>query len=342
MKKYKVGISIGDVNGIGPEVILKALNNKAILKQITPIVYGSVKVLNYHKDRLKDVETTFVNTKDATTVSFNKINVIACGDENVEITLGKATKASGQYAIDSLNRMVKDAKEGLLDAIVTAPINKHAMELSGWGYPGHTEYLGRALGVDNQLMFMVSDGLKVATVSGHVPLGNVLKDINKEQINTKLQILERSLIEDFGYEKPKIAVLGLNPHAGDDGSIGKEEKEIITPLIMEIKKKGSMVFGPYPADGFFGSDQVSKVDGILAMYHDQGLIPFKSLTFSNGVNYTAGLPVVRTSPDHGTAYALAGKDQANPASFRQALYYAIDIKKSRDNYRELTANPLKK
>ena len=342
MKKYKVGISIGDVNGIGPEVILKALNNKTILKQITPIVYGSVKVLNYHKDRLKDIETNFVNTKDATTASSNKVNVIACGDENVEITLGKATKASGQYAIDSLNRMVKDAKEGLLDAIVTAPINKHAMELSGWGYPGHTEYLGRALGADNQLMFMVSDGLKVATVSGHVPLANVSKDINKEQINTKLQILERSLIEDFGFEKPKIAVLGLNPHAGDDGSIGKEEKEIITPLIMESKKKGSMVFGPYPADGFFGSEQVSKVDGILAMYHDQGLIPFKSLTFSNGVNYTAGLPVVRTSPDHGTAYALAGKDQANPASFRQALYYAIDIKKSRDNYKEITANPLKK
>lgn len=341
MRKYTIGISIGDINGIGPEVILKAFDNRAILKSITPIIYGSTKVLTHHKNMTR-VETQFVNTKDVANAVSGKLNVIACGDENVEITLGKATKASGQYAIDSLNAMVRDAKEGVLDAIVTAPINKHAMQLAGWGYPGHTEFLGRAFGADDQLMFMISDSLKVATVTGHIPLSQIGKKVTKEKIVTKINLLNDSLIKDFGFEKPKIAVLGLNPHAGDGGAIGSEEVEMITPLIMELKKKGMLVSGSYPADGFFGSSQFAKVDATLAMYHDQGLIPFKALSFNKGVNYTAGLDVVRTSPDHGTAYTLAGKDQASPNSFRQALYAAIDIKRSRDSHQEMNANPLKK
>ncbi len=341
MRKYKIGISIGDINGIGPEVILKAFDNRSILKDIIPIVYGSTKVLTHHKNMTR-VETQFVNTKDVANAVSGKINVIASGDENIEVTLGKVTKAAGQFAIDSLNAMVKDAKEGVLDAIVTAPINKHAMQLAGWGYPGHTEYLGRALGAEDQLMFMISDSLKVATVTGHIPLTQIGKKLTKENIVNKINLLNTSLVQDFGIEKPKIGVLGLNPHAGDGGAIGNEEEEMITPLIMELKKKSMLVSGPYPADGFFGSSQFAKVDATLAMYHDQGLIPFKALSFNKGVNYTAGLSVVRTSPDHGTAYALAGKDQASPNSFRQALYAAIDIFRTRENHKEMNANPLKK
>ncbi len=333
---------MGDINGIGPEVILKALDNRSILKHITPIIYGSGKVLAYHKNMLKNVETSFINTKDVENASFSKVNVISCGDDNVQINLGKPTEESGKFAVDSLEKMGQDAKDGKLDAIVTAPINKHAMQLAGWKYPGHTEFFGDVFGVKDQLMFMVSESLKVATVSGHVPLSKVGDAITKEKIEAKIRLLHDSLKVDFGVEKPLIGILGLNPHAGDDGTLGTEENDILKPLLTELKKKGMLVSGPYPADGFFGSSQFGKVDGILAMYHDQGLIPFKALTFNDGVNYTAGLPIVRTSPDHGTAYDLVGKNQANPKSFRQAIYAALDISRSRMEHKDANANPIKK
>ncbi len=341
MKKYKIGISLGDINGIGPEIILKALDHKEVLRHMTPIIYGSGKVLAYHKNMVKNINTSFINAKDVENVSFSKVNVINCADNEVQISLGKPTEASGKFAIDTLTKLADDAKSGKLDAIVTAPINKHAMQLAGWKFPGHTEFFGSVFDVKDQLMFMVSDSLKIATATGHTPLVDVASKITKENIRAKIQLLHSSLKVDFGIEKPVIGVLGLNPHAGDEGSIGKEEVDLLKPLIVELKKSGLLVSGPYPADGFFGSNQFGKVDGILAMYHDQGLIPFKALTFNAGVNFTAGLPIVRTSPDHGTAYNLAGKNLANPKSFRQALFTALDITRRRMDYKEANANPLK-
>ncbi|MBV6427808.1 MAG: D-threonate 4-phosphate dehydrogenase [Haliscomenobacter sp.] len=341
MDKPKIGITIGDINGIGLEVILKTLANPQIINFCTPVVYGSTKVISYHKN-IVGIDFHFNSIQRAERMPTDKINILNCWQENVNITLGKATEMGGQYAIKSLECATKDLKQGLIDALVTAPIHKEAMQMAGFPYPGHTEYLTKELGVDESLMFLVADQLRVGLVTNHLPLKDVAGQITKERILKKIQIMEASLRIDFGIDRPTIAVLGLNPHAGDGGVIGDEDDRIIRPAVIECKKNGLLVVGPFPADGFFGSGGYKKFDAILAMYHDQGLIPFKLLTFGGGINFTAGLPGVRTSPDHGTAFDLAGKNEADPDSFREALFAAIDIARNRKDYYDSRANALTK
>ncbi len=342
MKKLKVGITIGDINGIGPEVIIKALSNPKILEFCIPIIYGSAKVMSYHKNIVKTVDFSFITTGDPERASSSKVNVINCWDEEVKIELGSTTQDGGKFAHIAMDRALTDAKEGKIDGIITAPINKEAMKLASFDYPGHTEFFTENLGKKDSLMMMVSDNIRIALASNHIPISKVSEVLTKEKLIHKLKILNRSLIEDFGIAKPVIAVLGLNPHAGDNGVIGTEEDEIIRPVIIEAKKNGVHAVGPFAADGFFGSNKFSKVDGILAMYHDQGLVPFKALTFGTGVNFTAGLPIVRTSPDHGTGFDIAGKNEADESSFRQALYLALDLARNRKEYKEGKANRLEK
>jgi 4-hydroxythreonine-4-phosphate dehydrogenase len=342
MKKLRIGITIGDINGVGPEVIIKALSRNSKLKNCILIVYGSSKVIAYHKNIVKNVDFVFSSIYEAENAYHNKINVLNCWDDAVNINLGMLTEEGGKYAGLALERAVKDAKEGKIDAIVTAPINKKAMKMSGFEFPGHTEFLANRFETKNSLMMMVSDSMKVALVCNHTPIFEIKNEITRESITAKMNTLHKSLRQDFGIEKPTLAVLGLNPHAGDEGAIGSEEEEFIRPVIIEAKKKGVLAMGPFPADGFFGSSQFSKVDGILAMYHDQGLIPFKALSFGDGVNYTAGLPVVRTSPDHGTAYDLAGRDMANHSSMRNALSLAVDLVKNKIDYKYNQQNGLQK
>ncbi len=340
MEKKKIGISVGDINGVGLEVILKTVADARILNLCTPIIYGSSKVVSYHKN-IVQVEFPFANLRSAADAEQGKVNVVNCWSESVNITLGKMNEVGGSYAYKSLESAVLELKLGLIDALVTAPINKHAMQLVGFPFIGHTEYLTEHLGGAESVMLMVSDKLRIGLVTNHLPIEKVVSSVTREQIVKKLTILNDTLRVDFGIEKPTIAVLGLNPHAGDDGSIGEEEIKIIRPAIEMCKEKGIIAMGPFPADGFFGSGEFKKYDAILAMYHDQGLIPFKLLSFGDGVNYTAGLSAVRTSPDHGTAFDIAGQNIANPASFRKALFTAIDIARNRKDYMEMTANPVK-
>lgn len=340
MDKLKIGISIGDINGIGLEVILKTVIDERILKLCTPVIYGSSKVVSYHKNIVNLPDFQYQNIRSIEQIDTDKINILNCWNDNVNITLGKVTESGGSFAFKSLEAAVKDLKNGNLDALVTAPIHKKAMEIAGFPFPGHTEYITQELGGKESLMFLVSGGMKVGLVTNHIPIKDVASKITKAKIMEKIQILQETLHIDFAIEKPTIAVLGLNPHAGDEGVIGDEDMNIILPAIEEAKKKGIMAFGPFPADGFFGSGQYNKYDAILAMYHDQGLVPFKALSFGTGVNYTAGLSAVRTSPDHGTAHDIAGKNEADPASFRKALFTAIDIARNRFDYMEMRANPL--
>lgn len=341
MEKIKIGISIGDINGVGLEVILKALNYSKMTDLCTPIIYGSSKVVSYHKN-IVGLDFQFHPTKSIDKLSTDRINVINCWPENVNITLGQANELGGDYAMRSLNAVVSDLQAGFLDGLVTAPINKNAMQMAGFKYPGHTEFLTESFNAPQSLMLMVSDSLRIGLVTNHLPLLEVPKTITRELILEKIRIMHETLSIDFGIEKPTIAVLGLNPHAGDGGVIGTEEEKIIRPAIIQAKKKGMFAMGPFPADGFFGSNQFNKFDGVLAMYHDQGLIPFKALSFGSGVNYTAGLPIVRTSPDHGTAYDIAGTNSADPGSFRKALFTAVDIARNRKEYFELKENALVK
>ncbi len=342
MDKVKIGITIGDMNGIGPEVIIKALAGNPITQHIIPIIYGSSKVMAYHKNIVKNVDFGFSTISDANNAYRNKPNVLNCWNEEVNIELGAITEQGGKFAHIALDRVAEDAKNGLIDAIVTAPIHKKAMQLAGFQHPGHTEFLTEKFDTKNSLMMMVSDTLRVALVTNHEPLFSLKEKITLDRIKTKLKLLNRTLRQDFGIEKPTMAVLGLNPHAGDDGAIGDEEEKLIRPVIIEAKKNGILAMGPYPADGFFGSSNFKKVDGILAMYHDQGLVPFKALSFGSGVNYTAGLPVVRTSPDHGTAYDLAGRNSADPGSMRSAINLAVDLVRNKKVHNEIHANPLKR
>lgn len=342
MTKPRIGITIGDINGIGPEVIIKALSNKMILDQCTPIIYGSSKVMSYYKKALDAQDFNFAIAASAEKAADNKISVINCWDEESEIKQGQATKEGGKFAYIAMDKATQDCIAGNIDAIVTAPINKQAMQMANFPHIGHTEYLTEATQSEGSLMMMVSDSLRVALVTNHLPVNEVSENINKKAILKKLKTLNKTLIEDFGLEKPVIAVLGLNPHAGDEGVIGKEDEETIKPAIAEAKRQGILATGPYPADGFFGSSKYRKVDAILAMYHDQGLVAFKALSFGSGVNYTGGLPIIRTSPDHGTAYDIVGKNQANPGSIRSALYLAIDSVRLRAQYAEDRANPVKK
>lgn len=342
MDKIRIGISIGDINGIGLEVIIKALNHSGMLNLCTPVIYGSSKVLSYHKNIVGLDDFQFSVTKSADRLKRGAVNIVNCWQDDVNITIGKLSESSGKYAKISLEQAVVDLKNGYIDALVTAPINKKAMQNASFEFTGHTEFFADAFEIKDTLMFLVNDTLRVGLVTNHLPLKEVASAVTKEAILKKLNLLHDSLKIDFAIDKPKIAVLALNPHASDEGVIGDEEEQIIRPAVIEAKKNGMLAMGPFPADGFFGSSQYQKFDGILAMYHDQGLIPFKALSFGDGVNYTAGLPIVRTSPDHGTAYDIAGENKANPSSFRQAIFLAIEIAKNRFNYNDMNANPLVK
>lgn len=343
MSKVKLGITIGDINGIGPEVIIKALNNDMLLNECVPIIYGSSKVMGYHKNIVKDPNFHFSNVNRTDRAASGKISLINCWQDSVTINLGEATEDSGKSAYIALDRAVDDLNKGFIDALVTAPINKHAMKMANFPHIGHTEYVAdQSKMLGKELMMLISDQLKVAVLSSHIPVKDAAQRVTKDRIKECITVLNTSLAQDFGKEKPTIAVLGLNPHAGESGEIGSEEVEIIKPAILELKKKGMLVSGPYSADGFFGNSTYKKFDAVLAMYHDQGLIPFKTLSFGSGVNFTSGLPVIRTSPDHGTGYDIAGQNVADPSSMRQAIYAAIDIYRSRADYKEMHKSKVEK
>lgn len=336
----RIGITIGDINGIGPEVIIKALSDPRILSLFTPIIYGSSKVMSYHKNIIKESTISFHSIASAKQAIDNKINIVNCWDDNVNITLGSATEEGGKYAYIALDKAMSEIKDGSLDAIVTAPINKQAMQMANFPFPGHTEFFTAEDNKKQSLMLLASDVLRVALVTNHVAISDVASTITKELILEKIKLLNKTLVEDLGYDKPIISVLGLNPHASDDSVIGNEEEKIIKPAILEAKKQGFVVTGPHPADGFFGSGLWQKTDAVLAMYHDQGLIPFKSLSFGSGTNVTGGLSFIRTSPDHGTAYDIAGQNTADPSSLQQAIYMAIDMARNRKEYFSSRENAL--
>lgn len=334
-----VGISIGDLNGIGSEVILKTFEDTRMLELCTPVIFANVKIVSFLKKELKlDVAIHGIDKLEQLVVG--KINVLNVWREGVNLEFGKNDDVVGGYAIKSFVAATKALKEGLVDVLVTAPINKYNIQSEEFKFPGHTDYLDKELEGD-ALMLMVHDDLRVGLLTDHVPVNEVAKHLNEKLISSKIKTIIQTLKQDFEIEKPKVAVLGLNPHSGDNGVIGQEEEKIIKPVLKKLFEAGNMVFGPFPADGFFGSAQYEKYDAVIATYHDQGLIPFKTLSFGNGVNYTAGLNKIRTSPDHGTAYEIAGKGVANHESFKEAVYLAIDIYNKRNEYQELIKNPLK-
>jgi len=339
-KPLRIGITHGDVNGIGYEVIMKTLSDARLLEFLTPIVYGSSKVASYHKKALDISEFNFHIVKSAEMAQPLKANLVNICTQEIKIDLGISTTVAGEMAYLALETATADLRNGLLDALVTAPINKQNIQSSDFQFPGHTEYLTRKFGADESLMLMVGSGLRIGVVTGHVPLALVPQLITRELVLRKVRLMHQSLLRDFGIRGPRIAILGINPHAGDQGVLGTEEQKSIVPAIRQLFDEGILAFGPYPADGFFGTAMYARFDGVLAMYHDQGLIPFKAMAFRGGVNYTAGLPVVRTSPAHGTAYDLAGKNIASPESLREAIFLAIDIVKNRTLHREISSNPL--
>jgi 4-hydroxythreonine-4-phosphate dehydrogenase len=329
-EKPLIGITIGDFNGVGPETILRLLDDNRILKICTPIIYGSSKILNKYRRLLSLEDAGIQHIKSALQVNHRKANVINCWEEDFEIQAGKPTPESGTGAWKALQAATQDLQEGKIHGLVTAPISKSNMPKDEFKFAGHTEYFAQAFGVKDNLMLLVSGDLRVGIVTGHIPISQVAASLTKERILSKIMLMHESLKKDFGINKPRIALLGLNPHAGENGMMGNEEIDIIAPIIKDLKAKGMLIFGPYPADGFFGTHIYKKYDGVLAMYHDQGLTPFKTLAFDDGVNYTAGLPVVRTSPDHGTAFNIAGKGEADESSLRSAVYLACDIIKARE------------
>ena len=337
--KIIVGISIGDLNGIGIEVILKTFEDKRMLEFCTPVIFGATKVISYHKKVLEN-ETQVHGITDVNQANPTKINVLNIWKEEVEIELGKPTKISGEYALKSLESAVNHLKENKIDVLITAPINKENIQSDDFHFPGHTEFLEEKLD-GKSLMILMTDALRIGLITGHIPISKVAETITPALITSKVETMHTSLIQDFGISKPKIAVLALNPHCGDKGVIGKEDDEIIRPTIAAIQGTGKLVFGPYAADGFFGNETYKQFDGVLAAYHDQGLAPFKALSFGKGVNFTAGLSHIRTSPDHGTGYDIAGKNQAKSSSFEEALFTAIQLFRNREEYKELTKNQLK-
>ena len=334
-----VGISIGDLNGIGSEVILKTFEDSRMLEMCTPVIFANAKILSFVKKSFTST-VQFHGVDKLDQVVIGKVNVFNLWKEGVDINLGTNDEKIGEYAIKSFVAATKALKDGLVDVLVTAPINKYNIQSEDFKFPGHTDYLDQEL-EGNALMMMVQDDLRVGLLTDHVPLSEVSSHLTEELITRKIETIRKSLIQDFSIVRPKIAVLGLNPHAGDGGVIGKEDDLVLKPALKKIFDAGTMVFGPFSADGFFGSGQYEKYDAIVATYHDQGLIPFKTLSFGKGVNYTAGLNKIRTSPDHGTAYDIAGKDMADFNSFKEAVYLAIDIFHSRNQYEEITQKPLK-
>lgn len=334
-----VGISIGDLNGIGSEVVLKTFEDSRMLELCTPVIFANVKILSFVK---KTFESTSIlhGIDRLDQLVLGKINVLNVWREPIDLNFGVNDEVVGKHAIKSFVAATKALKNGEIDVLVTAPINKYNIQSEEFKFPGHTDYLDQEL-EGNALMLMVQDNLRVGLLTDHIPVNEVAKHLTEALIIQKIETIKKSLIQDFSINKPKIAVLGLNPHAGDGGVIGKEDEEIIKPAIKKIFDKGTLVFGPFAADGFFGNSQYEKYDAVIATYHDQGLIPFKTLSFGKGVNYTAGLNKIRTSPDHGTAYEIAGKNKADFNSFKEAVYLAIDIFHSRNEYKEISVNPMK-
>lgn len=341
MKKeenIKLGISIGDLNGIGSEIVLKIFEDSRMLDFCTPIIFASIKTMSFVKKHYKiDINLNGINHINQAIVG--RVNVLNCWKENVNISFGKEDKTIGEYAIKSLQQATTALKNEEIDVLVTAPINKSSIQSDTFKFPGHTDYLNQEL-EGNSLMFMVNGGLRVGLLTDHVPVKDIAKHITTRLIEDKVNTVHESLIKDFKINKPKIAVLGINPHTGDNGVIGNEDDKILRPALKKIKEKGKLVFGPYAADSFFGSNNYKNFDAIIASYHDQGLIPFKTLSFGQGVNYTAGLNKVRTSPDHGTAFEIAGKGQADIGSFKEAIFTAIKIFNNRNEYAEISKNPL--
>ena len=342
MKKAEnilVGISIGDLNGIGSEVVLRTFEDTRMLELCTPVIFANVKLLSFIK-KMIETEAMFHGIDTLDQVVVGKINVLNVWRESVDLTFGEATELGGSFGIKSFVAATKALKEGKIDVLVTAPINKFNAQSEEFKFPGHTDYLAQELD-GNALMLMVQDRLRVGLLTDHVPVNEVAQHLTEKLLTEKIETIRKTLVQDFSLVKPKIAVLGLNPHSGDNGVIGKEEESIIKPTIKKIAEKGTLVYGPFPADGFFGSNQYEKYDAVLAMYHDQGLVPFKTLSFGRGVNFTAGLSKIRTSPDHGTAFDIAGKGVADFNSFKEAVYLAIDVFHSRNQHLEISANPMK-
>lgn len=336
--KLIVGISSGDINGIGIEIILKAFDDKRMLEFCTPVLYASNKTVSTHKNKL-NLSTPIQRIHSINSIIHNKLNLINVWEEEIPVEFGKATKNGGKYALKSLEAAVKDLNDEKIDVLVTAPINKNTIQSDDFSFPGHTEYLESK--IDGQaLMILMTESIRVALMTGHIPIAEVTKMITPELINKKVNLLHKTLQIDFNITKPKIAILSINPHAGDDGVIGEEDATILAPTIKDIQKEGKLVYGPYPADSFFGSRNYENFDAILATYHDQGLTPFKTLSFGNGVNYTAGLNRIRTSPDHGTAFDLAGKGKADVSSFIEAIFAAISIYETRQENIQLKENAL--
>lgn len=343
MQKLKVGITHGDINGVGYEVIFKTFDNEDMLGTCTPVIYGSPKVAIYHRNSC-GLQTNFNIVNSGAEAREGQLNMVNCfGEKEIKIEYGKSTEEAGNAAFVALERALQELSEGKIDVLVTAPIDKHSIQRPDFQFPGHTEYIEQRLGNGAKaLMILAADSLRVALVTTHLPVSKIAENITKDGIIEKLNILHQTLHRDYAIDNPRIAVLSLNPHQGDGGLLGTEEKDIIQPAIVESFKRGIRCFGPYAADGFFGSGSYRHFDAILAMYHDQGLAPFKALAQDEGVNYTAGLPVIRTSPAHGTAFDIAGKNQADPTSFRKAIYAAIDIYHNRKRYDQAYANPLRK
>ncbi len=341
-RKIRVGITHGDINGVGYEVILKTFSDPTMLELCTPVIYGSPKVAAYHRKAM-EISTNFSIVNTAEDAQDGRVNVVNCIEEELKVELSKPTPEAGKAALTALERALADYRDGLFDVLVTAPINKHTIQSDTFHFPGHTEYIEERVG-DGQkaLMILLKGDFRVALVTGHVPVRDIAGMLTKELIMEKMEIFHQSLKKDFGIDNPRIAVFSLNPHAGDHGLLGTEEEEIIIPAMKEMIAKGVQCFGPYPADGFMGSGNYTHFDGILAMYHDQGLAPFKALAMDEGVNFTAGLPIVRTSPAHGTAYDIAGKGVASEDSFRQAVYVAMDVFRNRAWEKEISARPLRK
>jgi 4-hydroxythreonine-4-phosphate dehydrogenase len=341
MKKFeniKVGISVGDINGIGIEVILKTFEDSRILELFTPIIFASNKTVSLHKKEL-NINTQIHGIENASKAISNKVNLVNVWKEHIDIHFGKETKEGGKYALLSLRAAMTALKKNEIDVLVTAPINKHNIQSENFKFQGHTEFLEANLEGES-LMILMTDELRIGLITGHIPIQKIAESITSGLIEKKVGIMYKSLIQDFKISKPKIAVLGLNPHCGDNGVIGNEDDEIIRPTLEKLQSQGKLVYGPYSADSFFGSKAYQNFDGILAMYHDQGLAPFKTLSFGEGVNFTAGLNKIRTSPDHGTGYEIAGRGLANNGSFKQAVFMAVDIYKSRKEYEELAENRL--
>ena len=340
--KPVIGFTCGDINGIGTELIIKTLSDNRILEICTPVVFASNKVINFYRKSVPEIVFNFMNIKELTRVNHKQVNIFSCWEEEVAITPGVMNEIGGKYAIKSLIAGAQALKDGKIHGLVTAPLHKKNIQSDEFNHTGHTPFLKNLFAVKDVLMLMTADNLKVGLVTEHVPVKDIAQYITRENITSKLQIMYASLQQDFGIDRPKIAVLGLNPHAGDEGLIGKEEEEIIKPAIKDAKQKNVLVMGPFSADAFFARAQYEKFDAVLAMYHDQGLIPFKSLSIGEGVNYTAGISGIRTSPDHGTAFDIAGKNQADEGSFRAAIFTCVDVINCRKTYEENRKNPLKK